>query len=273
MTAPGPPSRFALVTAAPVAVLLAALSLGGLVTSAYAREAPAWTAQAVGQDWFDLVVAAPWIAVCAVGARRGSVRWTVLLAGAYAYTAYEAVIYAFAIHFNRLFLLYCATLGLSGYALVALAVGASAQRGSIDRGAARLVAGFLVVLGVVFAVMWLAEDVPAMLRGEPSPSLRDTGLFTNPVHVIDLAFVLPAHGIAGVLLWRQRPAGALVAPIVLAFGVLMSASIGGMLLVIRIRGDATATPVMIAMFAITAATAAALRYVLAHRRPAQVARV
>src|SRR5690349_16773196 len=110
--------RLATVAAWPIALFLAVLSAGGIWSSAYAQETPAWTAQAVGQDWFDLLVAAPWIAICGIMARRGSYRWSVLLAGAYAYTVYEMFIYAFGIHFNALFLVYCATLGLAGFALV-----------------------------------------------------------------------------------------------------------------------------------------------------------
>ena len=106
--------------------VLALLSLLGLVAPGmYARESPAWAAQAFGQDWFDLLVAAPWIAVCGAGAATGSVRWRVLLAGGYAYAIYELAIYAFAVHFNALFLVYCATLGLSLFAFVAIVGGAS----------------------------------------------------------------------------------------------------------------------------------------------------
>jgi hypothetical protein len=39
-------SGFAIFAALPVSLLLAALSLGGLLSSAYAKEAPAWMAQA-----------------------------------------------------------------------------------------------------------------------------------------------------------------------------------------------------------------------------------
>src|SRR6266498_2604598 len=99
-----PAVRFAYAAAWPVAALLALVSLGGLLLpGAYARETPAWIAQAIGQDWFDLIVAAPWLAWCGVAARSGSRRWRVLLAGAYAYTVYEMLIYAFAVHMNALF--------------------------------------------------------------------------------------------------------------------------------------------------------------------------
>jgi hypothetical protein len=258
-------SRFAIIAAWPIALLLAGLSLAGLLSSAYARETTAWIAQAIGQDWFDLVIAAPWIAICGVAARTGGYRWSVLLAGAYAYTVYEMFIYAFAIHFNALFLVYCATLGLSGFALVAIVLDLSRRIEHIDRRGARVAGGFLITLGAAFGMMWLAEDVPAMLRNTPAQTLVETGLFTNPVHVIDLAFVLPAHVLAGVLVWKRRSSGELFAPIVLAFGVLMAASIGGMMVVMHVTGAEAAPPVTIAMLAVAAVTAAVLARVLRPR--------
>ena len=253
-------SRIATTSAAPLAVLVAVVSLGGLLSPAYARETPAWTAQAIGQDWFDLLVVVPWIALCGVKARQGSYRWSVLLAGAYAYTTYEMLIYAFAVHFNALFLLYCATLGLSGFALAGLVLALSRRGDHIDRRGAHLAGAFLVAIGAAFALMWLAEDVPALLRNAPPQSLVDTGLLTNPVHVIDLAFVLPLHVFAGVWIWQGRNAGKLLAPIVLAFGAVMAASIGGMMIVMR-----AAMPVALAMFVVAGCEVAVLARLLRAR--------
>ncbi|HTJ44619.1 MAG TPA: hypothetical protein VL463_21085 [Kofleriaceae bacterium] len=240
-----------------VAILLALVSLGGLVVpDAYARETAAWTAQAIGQDWFDLVIAAPWLVVCGVMARRRPT-WKAILAGAYAYTIYELFIYAFGVHFNALFLLYCATLGSASFALIALIGEVPAQRGG------KLAGGFLVGIGAVFGLLWLAEDVPALLHRTAPASLDETGLFTNPVHVIDLSFVLPLHVAIGISAWRGGALGTRYAPVVLSFGALMAASIGGMLVVMRGPG-----PVIAMMF--VAATASALvliRATLATWRP------
>jgi hypothetical protein len=259
-------ARFAAIAASPVALLLAAVSLAGLTTTAYAREKPAWVAQAIGQDWFDLVIAAPLIAACGICAKR-SRTWRVLLAGAYAYTVYELVIYAFAIHFNALFLIYCATLGLALFALISTLSVLADDVPALDRRGAHLGGGFLIGVGAIFALLWLAEDIPAVLHNMPSQSLAETGLYTNPVHVIDLSFVLPAHVIAGVWLWRGRRAGALYGPVILAFGVLMSASIGAMLVVIAMLGGGAAVPVIAVMFAIAAASAAVLARVLREGHP------
>lgn len=262
-------ARFALLAAWPVAVLLAVMSLGGMLTDAYAREAPAWVAQAIGQDWFDLLIAAPWIAICGIAARH-SYRWRMLLAGAYAYVVYEVFIYVFAVHFNALFLLYCATLGLAAFALIALLgelrADVRATDRAVDARGAHIGGAFLVGLGAVFALMWLAEDVPAVLANTPPASLVETGLFTNPVHAIDLSFVLPAHIVVGVLLWRRRDTGYVYAPVVLAFGIVMAASIGGMMLQIGLAGGDAPMPVIAAMFAIAAATAIVFVRVVNGRR-------
>ena len=102
-------SELGVLFAFPVALLMAVASLGGLLwPGTYARETASWTAQAVGQDWADLLIAVPWLLVAGVLARAGSRRALLVLGGGYLYTIYEFAIYAFAVRFNALFLVYCA---------------------------------------------------------------------------------------------------------------------------------------------------------------------
>ena len=260
----------------PLAVLLAAMSLGGLLLpSAYAREAPAWVLQAKGQDWFDLLIVVPWLVVCGIAVRDRSrtYRWRVLLAGTYAYCVYELCIYAFAIHFNGMFLLYCATLGVSAFGLISLLGELAHQRHAIDHRAARLGGSFLVAVGGVFALLWLAEIVPALIAGQPSKELVETGLVTNPVHVIDLAFVLPVHLVVGVSLWNRHRTGEVYGPIVIAFGIVMAASIGGMMIAIAAMGGGFVLPVTLALLGIAGASAGILLRVLYPPHVPAVARI
>jgi len=212
-----------------LALLFAVMSLVGLLGSAtYERETAAWLQQAIAQDWFDLVVACPALIATALWARRGSRRALSVYAGTLLFAAYTAAIYAFAVHLNALFLVYCAALGVSIYTLLGT-LGRLWQTtphfdlaGSMPhRGAA----GFLVGVGVVFALLWLAQLVPSALHGTVPTELAATGLLTNPVHVIDLSFILPLHVIAGVALWRKRSTLALLGGVMLVFGAMMSSSI------------------------------------------------
>lgn len=215
-----------------LAFLLAVMSLGGLLLpSTYAREAPAWTIQAIAQDWFDLVIAVPALALCAAWAARGSRRGLLVYAGGLLFTAYTAVIYAFAVHLNALFLVYCAVLGISLYTLIVVCARVWQSQRTVRVAKTiphRSAGGFLVAVGGAFALLWLAQLGPAALSGTPPAELAAMGLPTNPVHVLDLSFILPLHIIAGVALWRMKSAIALLAPIVLVFGAFMSASIGVM---------------------------------------------
>ena len=254
------PSR-AIAAAFPLALLVTATSLGGLLLpSTYARETANWAAQAVGQDWVDLLFAVPWLVIAGAIALRGSRTALPLLAGGYAYTAYQFAIYGFAVHFNALFLVYCAALGVSSFAFAGLAAALSKHDGGPigERVPVRLTGGFLIAVGIVFALLWLSEIVPALLHGGTPRSTAEAGAITNPVHVMDLAVVLPAHVACGVSLLRRRPFGRAFAPVLLSFGVLMSLSIAGMMVVMRIRGEAAALPVVVALAAVSAASAAIL---------------
>jgi hypothetical protein len=253
---------FAVWASLPLAVLLGAVSLGGiLLPSVYARETASWAAQGLGQDWVDLLVVTPALLIAGVLALRGSVIARLALGGMYAYTLYSFLIYALAMHFNALFFLYCAVLGLSCFATVAYAV--SLAREDVrdwfaPRAPIRTAGVFLIVLSVLFAGMWLAEDLPAVLSGNPPASLAEVGLITNPVHVLDLSIALPALAVAGVALLRRRTLGYVLAPMMLGFSAYMSLAIGGMLLSLFRQGLSANLALSVVFAAVAVACAVVL---------------
>jgi hypothetical protein len=254
-------------------VLMAAVSLTGILHPAlYARETANWAAQAVGQDWVDLLFAVPWLALSAVAALRGSRKALLVLTGGLLYAAYEFVIYAFAVHFNRLFLAYCATLGLSLFCLVALVQklwNADVRSWFRSDRSVRLPAFFLIAVGFVFVALWLLEIVPALVAGAPPASLVEAGIPTNPVHAMDLSVILPAHVAAGFLLLRRHPLGYLFAPVLLAFGALMALSIGGMLVVMWARNAGGSLAIAAGMAVLSALSGAVLLSLLRTLQPAR----
>lgn len=223
-------NRFAAIASLVVAVLVAFASIAGIASPAiYARETASWRLQGIAQDWANLFLAVPWMIASAVLVLRGSRRARLVLAGSLAYTGYAYAIYAFAVHFNALFLVYCAALGLSLYALAATVLELDDVRSWFDeRVPHRLLGGFAMTCAAVFALLWLAQIVPALLRDTPPDELAEAGLMTNPVHVLDLTIVLPAMFLGGWFLWHRRAGGYAAVPIFLGFGALMAAAIAMM---------------------------------------------
>jgi hypothetical protein len=157
-----------------------------------------------------LLVGVPLLVVGLIGARRGSVRCLLLWLGAVGYMAYAYATYAFATHFNQLFLVYVLNFGLAVYALVfgLIRLDAGRLRSAFSPHApTQLVSASLVGMGLLVALLWLGQDVPALLAGQVPGDIAEAGLLTNPIHVLDLALVLPAAILTGVLLARRRPWG------------------------------------------------------------------
>jgi hypothetical protein len=76
---------------------------------------------------------------------------------------------------------------------------------------------FLAVVATLFYLSWLSEVVPALLAGDVPQSVTDNGTPTNGVHVLDLAWMLPAMVLTAVWLWRKRAIGYVLAGALLTF--------------------------------------------------------
>lgn len=206
-----------------LAIVAATTSAIGLLSEwAYAAETENWRLQARGQDLGN-VIAVVVLALCVPAARRGSFRALSLWAGACLYLAYAFTIYAMSLHFGPLFPAYVAGLGLSVFCL--LFTFPSLRGVAFAERRVHLAATVLTVIAVSFALLWLTSIGSALARGEVPPELVEAGLVANPVHVLDLALVLPAMVVTALRSRRgDRRAQALLAPW-LVFSSLMAASI------------------------------------------------
>jgi hypothetical protein len=238
-----------------IASLMTVASLGGLVLgNLYSQETPAWYVQCIGQDIIDLVVVVPTLLLSALVMRKGSRPAFFVWLGATLYTIYTFLIYCFAVHFNAFFLVYCAVLGLAVYATTAtvVAIDLSVLRSWFDeKKSGRPASTFLFALAVLFGLLWLKEIIPAIFQNEVPQAIKETGLPTNPVHVLDLSMVLPGFIIAAILLKRKHPFGYLFAPAFLVFATLMDVTIGALVLMMKLRGM-EAEYAMIGVFALLA---------------------
>lgn len=224
----------------PLAALVIFVSVTGLGTPGfYAGETVNWQAQAVGQDFIDLFIAVPALLVSAVFAYNKKKAAILVWGGVIAYLLYTFLIYCFAVHFNRLFIFYCLTLGLSFYSLCWFLFSRLSRPSPVVHFSAvphRIIGIYFIVIAALFYFLWMAEIIPAIISGEVPKSVKETGLITNAVHVIDLSVFLPGLFITGVLLLKRKIAGYMMAPVFLSFFVLMNITIGSLVLIMIQRG-------------------------------------
>ena len=232
-----------------IALLVAVTAVAGLYWPAtYARETPYSRAGGYASDIVDLFLVLPVLLISGIKGYRGSVPARLVWLGTQGYLLYNFVIYAFGVHFNALFLVYGATLGLCLYATVfsvrfipleqiAQAYGPRALR--------KTIAIVFLVLAIQTAAFDLREDIAATLVGRVPQSVIDATTPVNFIHVLDLVFLLPALCITAILLLRRKASGYALAPIFLSLLAIMSMELVSILAVMARKGFGTSLPMII----------------------------
>ncbi len=241
-----------------LAALAAAAGLLGLVY----RDVPAMVEQAQAADLATLFVAVP---LLVVALRRGA---PLVVAATLAYLGYTYAIFSFEIVVNPLAPVYIAILSLSVWAL-ALRM---PELATIEPEAAlprRTTAGFLALVAVLFATLWLADIAGSIASGSLPPSVAALAVPTSAVYALDLGFVLPLFLVAAVGLVRHVRHAASLAFGSLVFLVLMALSILPMFAFQAIRGDVV-DPVAPTIFVAIALVAAGIIGLRAMGRPLTV---
>jgi hypothetical protein len=215
----------------PISILLAIAAGGGVFINGLYRDTPDFALQARGQDFVSLVVVLPALIIAAVFAHRGSPLARLLWLGGLVYLVYTYTVAAFDVKFNLLFLVYVALLGCSLYALIGTLATTDIVGNKAcfkEKTPVKAISIYLAVLAVLFYFMWLGEIVLALISGRIPQSILDNGTPTNAVHVLDMAWILPAFGITAVSLWRKKALGYTLAGALLSYAVFLTLAILGM---------------------------------------------
>lgn len=218
---------------AAIAWLLAlGASAAGLLVGGLYRDNEAMVAQAQGTDLATLFAAVPALGIGLWLARRGSEQARLVVLGSLGYLVYTYAIYAFQVVISPVTPLHIAILGLATWSLI---LGVPALFDMTARPVAtslprRTTAGFLAVVVVMFAGLWLGQIVSAIRSGALPAAVADLDLPTSAVYTLDLAFALPILALAAALLVRREPR---TRPAIasLVFIVLMALSILGLFVV------------------------------------------
>lgn len=224
-----------------IALLVAVTAVAGIFSPAktYARETLFSAAGAIGSDLVDLLLVVPVLLISGLKGYRGSVPARLVWLGTLGYLLYNFVLYAFGVHFNALFLVYCATLSLCFYATVFSLPLISVEQIAHNYGPRALrktIAITLLVLAIAFAAFDFSEIIPALLAGRIPPMVVQMNLPVSFVHALDLVFLLPAMCVTACLLFRRKPSGYALAPAFLALLAIMNIELAVLMVVMALKG-------------------------------------
>lgn len=223
-------NRIILALSLPLAILVIITSCTGLFTTDfYSKESLNWQAQSAAQDIVDLFLITPCLIITSVLAFKNIPIAKFLWAGVVLYLIYTFVIFCFDVHFNRLFILYCFELGLSFYSFLFFLLTQIKEDFSDElkkNSISKFTGIYFLGISGIFYLLWIAEIITSIISNTVPKSITEAGLFTNPVHVIDLSVFLPGILITGIFLLRGKALGFLLAPVLLTFFILMDITIG-----------------------------------------------
>jgi hypothetical protein len=192
----------------------------------YADSSTFGSGAARGTDLITLLFVVPLLGLSLLHIRRGSVRSFISLAGGLIWTTYVYSGMALGtVAYNPLFLVYVVLFGISAWSLVLLytSIRSSTLFSLLHPDSSGNAPGnFLIAAGSVTAIIWLIEPVAGLIAGEYPDLLGvSTTLYT---HGFDIAVILPAAIISGVLMRRGSSYGYLFGvPLIMLMALLAPA--------------------------------------------------
>lgn len=163
-------------------------------------------------------------------ASRGSIRGRLVWIGSLAYFVYTYLEFAVSPPFTVLYLVYVVAFACAIPALVMVAASMDITELHEMFGARtrrRSIAVFSLVLAALLALAWLKDIVSRSLAGSFGWPVGADAI-GHVVHALDLGLQVPLGIASGVLLLRRRPAGDLIAAIMLVNAVYMGAALTAM---------------------------------------------
>ncbi len=222
-----------------LSIILTIVSIaGGFFSGTYEREVPSMAAQGTGQDLVDLFLVVPLLLISLYYTNKNNKIAAFVLGGTLAYIMYSFVIYSMGIHFNQMFLLYTATLGLSLFAFILYMNDMFRQdiANWFEKPPKKAIGIYLIFVAIVFYTLWLKSVIPALVNNSIPEDVANYNLLVNPVHVLDMAFALPSLIIGGILLMKGKSTGYLIAGLSLVFMMILTIALAGMVIMLVVRG-------------------------------------
>lgn len=234
----------------PIVILVAICSgIGIWYQDLYSRETIDWLSQTIGQDISNLFFVVPILLISSFYASKGNKIAKIIWIGTMITNIYSYVIYCFDVHFNFLFHVYCLILGLSIYSVIYFFINnfkEDFRNWFTEKAPTKAIGIFLFTIAVIFVLLWLSQSLPGAFTNTVPESIRNDGLLTNPIHVLDFSFYLPLMFITAVMIIKKKTLGYLLAPMMTIFGIITNINIICLMFVSMEKTSSNNMPMIIA---------------------------
>lgn len=196
-------------------------SLHGKIVSIYGmglykNESVSMATQARAQDIVTLGLGIPILIVSLYLARKGSLKWRLLLTGILGYFLYTYFTYTFYAMYNPLYLIYITIMSASFFAFVLTMIGFDLKRIKSSFNPqlpVKFIGGVLIFVSIAVALMWIKKIVTPFIVGSVPTELEH--YTTLVIQAVDLGFVLPAGILGGILIIKRDAFGYVLASVII----------------------------------------------------------
>jgi hypothetical protein len=182
--------------------------------------------QGIAQDYITLFLAVPLLLISFLLARKGSQKARIVFAGTLGYFLVTYLFFLVMGMYNEMFLGYVVLLGSSFYSFLLALQSFTVNNLPLsfhEKTPVKLIGTVLLFIAGSIALLWLSIVIPPLLDGTIIP-VQVEHYTTLIVQGLDLALLLPAAFISGILFIKRRATGYLLTPIYFVFlSLLMSA--------------------------------------------------
>lgn len=213
----------------------------------YYYDTVSYAIQTQANDLIALIVGLPLLAVSTWLAFRGSLRGRLLLAGTLGFVLYTYLSMSMLSAYNSLFLVYVTLFALSLYAFILSMLSfdlADLPRRFSPRLPRGWIAAVLFAIGGFLFLAWMGRIVPPLVQNATPPLENTTTLV---IQAMDLALIVPAAILAGLLLLRRSAWGYLLASVAVLKGLTLSLAVSAMGISMALNGVPD-SPVLLAVF-------------------------
>ncbi|MDF2547645.1 MAG: hypothetical protein K0R93_2543 [Anaerosolibacter sp.] len=208
-----------------VMILAIIASAGGIFIGDLYQDNVQTKAAWYGNDLVTLFVVVPLMIWALSSAARESYRAQLVWLGGLWYMVYNYIFYLYGAAFNNFFLLYVALFVLSTYGLIFALIKLDTKRIAetfSTRTPVRRVSCYMVFFSLLLGGLWIAKSIGFIMTGQVPQDILQTGHTTAMVYATDLALLMPATVLSGILLWKREAWGYVLSTIVMMKCVMYS---------------------------------------------------